>query len=196
MIKVALVTGLLFLVALPWVLANDSAALALRHDFGVARGMRDMAAASCLCGASLSWTCAIGLWERRKSKSRSWPDPTGTFLFVMLMSGVPCIAAAILHKELYADLQQGGVVDPIPKGLFRVLRDVWLLATVAFLLHTMWWSTIGPGRGWRKRVRDEDAGIPLCRRCAYNLTGNVSGKCPECGTAVESQAARAKHPPA
>ena len=30
---------------------------------------------------------------------------------------------------------------------------------------------------------------------AFNLTGNVSGKCPECGTAVESQAARAKHPP-
>jgi hypothetical protein len=24
----------------------------------------------------------------------------------------------------------------------------------------------------------------LCRKCGYNLTGNVSGRCPECGTPV------------
>ncbi len=35
---------------------------------------------------------------------------------------------------------------------------------------------------WRDRRR-----IPRghCRRCGYDLTGNVSGKCPECGTACE-----------
>ena len=27
----------------------------------------------------------------------------------------------------------------------------------------------------------------LCRRCGYNLTGNASGVCPECGTAVGVQ---------
>jgi len=34
---------------------------------------------------------------------------------------------------------------------------------------------------WRDRRR-----IPPghCRKCGYNLTGNVSGVCPECGTAV------------
>ncbi len=26
--------------------------------------------------------------------------------------------------------------------------------------------------------------IPICGRCGYDLTGNVSGRCPECGTAV------------
>jgi predicted RNA-binding Zn-ribbon protein involved in translation (DUF1610 family) len=25
---------------------------------------------------------------------------------------------------------------------------------------------------------------PCCRKCGYNLTGNVSGVCPECGTPV------------
>ncbi|MBP7745279.1 MAG: hypothetical protein KA383_04050 [Phycisphaerae bacterium] len=25
---------------------------------------------------------------------------------------------------------------------------------------------------------------PLCAGCGYNLTGNVSGRCPECGTAI------------
>jgi len=28
-----------------------------------------------------------------------------------------------------------------------------------------------------------------CRRCGYNLTGNVSGRCPECGRAVDSAVA-------
>ncbi len=43
-----------------------------------------------------------------------------------------------------------------------------LLAGVGFL---RWLSrSSGPGR---------------CRKCDYNLTGNVSGTCPECGTAVE-----------
>jgi len=34
----------------------------------------------------------------------------------------------------------------------------------------------GPFRRWRRRRRG------LCIRCAYNLHGNVSGVCPECGT--------------
>ena len=28
---------------------------------------------------------------------------------------------------------------------------------------------------------------PLCRKCGYNLTGNVSGVCPECGTPIPSK---------
>jgi predicted amidophosphoribosyltransferase len=27
-------------------------------------------------------------------------------------------------------------------------------------------------------------GGPICPRCGYSLTGNVSGVCPECGTPV------------
>lgn len=34
----------------------------------------------------------------------------------------------------------------------------------------------GPVRRYRRRQRG------LCVRCGYNLTGNVSGICPECGT--------------
>ncbi|MCH8805988.1 MAG: hypothetical protein IH986_07860 [Planctomycetes bacterium] len=34
---------------------------------------------------------------------------------------------------------------------------------------------------WRSRVSKG-----CCRQCGYNLTGNVSGRCPECGSDVRS----------
>jgi hypothetical protein len=40
--------------------------------------------------------------------------------------------------------------------------------------------TRGPLRRWRRRRKG------LCVKCGYNLTGNVSGVCPECGIEVES----------
>lgn len=36
----------------------------------------------------------------------------------------------------------------------------------------------GPVRRWRRRRKG------LCVNCGYNLTGNVSGICPECGSGV------------
>ncbi|UCC30567.1 MAG: hypothetical protein JSU86_20505 [Phycisphaerales bacterium] len=36
----------------------------------------------------------------------------------------------------------------------------------------------GPLRRWHRRRKG------LCVRCAYNLTGNMSGVCPECGDAI------------
>ena len=36
----------------------------------------------------------------------------------------------------------------------------------------------GPLRRWRRRKRGK------CQNCGYNLTGNVTGVCSECGTAV------------
>jgi hypothetical protein len=31
-------------------------------------------------------------------------------------------------------------------------------------------------------VRSGEAALRFCRHCRYDLTGNVSGVCPECGT--------------
>ena len=33
-----------------------------------------------------------------------------------------------------------------------------------------------------------------CRNCGYNLTGNTSGRCPECGESVPPRSERAGHP--
>lgn len=61
--------------------------------------------------------------------------------------------------------------DEYDGSLFPELTVPFLLTAlpVAFLL----WL------GMREKARPE-----LCRGCGYNLTGNVSGKCPECGTRI------------
>ena len=55
----------------------------------------------------------------------------------------------------------------------------WLLFVLTAILPALWL-----GRYGRQRLRRRDDGMPHCAKCDYNLTGNVSGICPECGTAV------------
>jgi len=49
---------------------------------------------------------------------------------------------------------------------------IWIYPCTAFLR--------GPLRRWRRRRKG------LCVRCAYNLRGNISGICPECGKPLRS----------
>jgi len=37
---------------------------------------------------------------------------------------------------------------------------------------------------WKYRELVKQYPVGCCRICGYNLTGNVSGRCPECGTAT------------
>ncbi len=81
-------------------------------------------------------------------------------------------------------------------GLF-VLWDKWVASVspswgllMLFLLYiiifgaVLWFAR----QDIRRRLRAQLAskGIPVCIPCGYNLTGNVSGVCPECGAKVES----------
>lgn len=60
-------------------------------------------------------------------------------------------------------------------GYGAVSLPLWIPATL-FLAAAAW--------NWRR-----GRGFPPghCARCGYDLTGNVSGRCPECGTACESR---------
>jgi len=61
----------------------------------------------------------------------------------------------------------------IPWGV--VVIPLWMLFLL-FLAYPTLAFIRRPLRRWRKG---------LCVRCAYDLTGNVSGVCPECGTKIE-----------
>ena len=53
-------------------------------------------------------------------------------------------------------------------------------ATVPSLLLTWLGLYLGSRRYWRRRAG-------YCRGCEYDLTGNVSGVCPECGRVIDGQ---------
>jgi hypothetical protein len=55
---------------------------------------------------------------------------------------------------------------------------IWLgyPMVIAAILPAMWLVLAGRNRWWSARNR--------CTACGYNLTGNTSGICPECGTPV------------
>ena len=60
----------------------------------------------------------------------------------------------------------------------------WFLCTLTAVLPALWlW------RYWRDRSVRSD-GMPHCAKCEYNLTGNVSGTCPECGTSIPADLMR------
>lgn len=63
----------------------------------------------------------------------------------------------------------------MPGGSHLLSVPIWLLLLVVVIPSTaLWWLD-------RRRI------LPgHCGKCAYDLTGNVTGRCPECGEAVPS----------
>ncbi len=68
----------------------------------------------------------------------------------------------------------------------KVYCPFWI-PTVVFALYPCLAFLRGPVCRWRRRKRN------FCVLCGYNLTGNTSGVCPECGASVAT-AARAPTP--
>lgn len=67
-----------------------------------------------------------------------------------------------------------GGFTPREQGLFlEFASTATFFATVAGILITL------------KRIEANPADVKRCRECGYNLTGNVSGICPECGALIE-----------
>jgi hypothetical protein len=64
-----------------------------------------------------------------------------------------------------------------PLASWRRLTVSMLLPTIAFLILPAIWALVFVRRWWRRRDG-------VCEKCSYNLTGNTSCVCPECGTAV------------
>ena len=63
----------------------------------------------------------------------------------------------------------------------KVTLPIWLLF-IGFAAYPMLWiTTRGPLRRFRRRKRNR------CLKCGYDLTGNASGICPECGTAIVTE---------
>ena len=93
------------------------------------------------------------------------PEP-GWHRHHMLNQPTPSRAAWEGYYRFVAELEM--------MGWAKVLRIPLLVPVAALLARPAW-------RALRAR-RDQTTGS--CDFCGYNLTGNVSGRCPECGTPI------------
>lgn len=57
------------------------------------------------------------------------------------------------------------------KNFYLLVIALWPLVAALVAGNVFWYW-----RDWRRRVRPGH-----CAKCGYNLTGNISGRCPECG---------------
>lgn len=88
--------------------------------------------------------------------------------------------------KLLIESQRGGTwftgQAPWPEAAFNYNPDRWRVPIAPLALFFAALPAI-----WFRSRRRRRATPGVCRTCRYNLTGNASGVCPECGTAVSSQ---------
>jgi hypothetical protein len=119
---------------------------------------------------------ASGISNQSVSRRGSWLDSGFakqlvtpiTVLSCALISGF-CAITGILNLAMMA---------------FRLIAPELMMAPITVLLAL---STFGLWR-LRRRVQRAKAGQSgFCMACGYSLTGNISGICPECGSAADSR---------
>lgn len=98
---------------------------------------------------------------------------TAPFGFLLgLMLAIPSLILAIYIDDLFY--------------AYRMISEVWIYAVVFFLCCVCAQTVIAMllRRHARRAVRVALSahGASTCLVCGYDLRGNVSGRCPECGT--------------
>ena len=173
------VTGVCF----PWWWEADRRAVMTRSDaFSVASDMRGwpvwsgVPALFATAGVLLSYV----IEKFRRIRPPAFPAGCTAMFVVYIVA--PQVPALIFHRQLYGGWDDGGVAEPISRGAFDALRWAWRLLGVAFVACCCYSLVWGKAAREMRRHRDELRGRRCCARCGYDLTGNTSGVCPECGT--------------
>jgi len=99
----------------------------------------------------------------------------------------PYVASTVLRSQLHSGHVATAALV-IGMGVFSLgllyppELIVYAVGGMSFML--VFSAPVGAVFGKLWHCDDEDA-IRVCSKCRYNLTGNVSGVCPECGTAIQ-----------
>jgi hypothetical protein len=136
-----------------------------------------------------TWTASLW-WGSRYERKRLPPYDHCIYLFVISNGRITCVNQLGMLSGLH--YPSGWHIfrhEPHPEwGLtIRYRTDRWLdrriflplwvpFALVAIPTAILWWRD-------RRRIPPGH-----CRNCGYNLTGNVSGICPECGAEIDRSA--------
>ncbi len=99
---------------------------------------------------------------------------TGSLMFVgdpLQLGGLRC--RVHLPDSLAALGFEAPICEKHDWGSWEIIVPLWLPCLVLGGLRTAAWLHV-------RQTRPD----PVCGTCGYCLTGNVSGRCPECGTRV------------
>lgn len=161
-----LLMGVLLIVVSQLLVSWNMDAAARRNDLGTGASIiRHSIRAQCLnAGVAFLVAGALSLWKS--------PKRVGLRLAALgVLPGVGLLSLALLPllnvRALYADMASGGVTDPITAP--QVYASFILTGACFLAFMILWWTP-------RK--------VPGHCDCGYNLKGNVSGRCPECGRLI------------
>lgn len=91
--------------------------------------------------------------------------------------------AKLSGRRLAAWVGFGTLLNLLLDGAFAVNLIAGPIGLLAFALPALLISVLDI-RGSRRELQARFGGAPRCAKCQYNLTGNLSGICPECGTPI------------
>ena len=143
-----------------------------------------------------------GAWVRSYcSGGWQWPSEDGMVCCTLARGRVCIRRSAEVSAPMPGDrllsrmgFEYGRTSDPAFPGLRPTISEslifpCWLPFALTALLPALWlWR-------YRRDRRLRSDGMPHCAKCDYNLTGNVSGVCPECGTPIPGDLIRTDDAP-
>jgi len=106
------------------------------------------------------------------------PFVLGTPLLIRSLVRLGCFVLLYIGFSILVDLiEKPPAMDPLyVYWIYYKSRDV--LALVAIF------AALAPDHIAMERAARARNMLPNCEKCEYDLTGNVSGVCPECGTTI------------
>ncbi len=130
--------------------------------------------------AAVDWLFGMGegrIWAENGVSYHGWGLGNGEFIWYRESFAVDFWASGSLYSGWV--MREGMFVThfsyPIGTRLHYLDIPLWLPALVCLI----------PGIWLWRRSRTHPKGC--CQQCGYDLTGNVSGKCPECATDVPEE---------
>lgn len=135
---------------------------------------------------TLRLTCVLLAiaWAASAGKAIHWVSPNSRFA-----SGIMCgrFGAGWQSAPQAFDDLPGWHVDGGACNVWEWWFDLWIGTTQGRIIIPLWLPfllvAIPTAVLWLRRGGSEPG---HCRKCDYDLTGNISGVCPECGTAIQS----------
>ena len=108
---------------------------------------------------------------------------TPSFLRTALSIGIVVVFMLAIHFVLI------GVTDPVTRtGIFA--PPFWYVFGCAAIRWGLLFAALAPDHIVMERAARARKTRPVCEDCDYDLTGNVSGVCPECGVALSDELRR------